>query len=207
MVGVAVEKAPATAKEIVDRGHEAAAHGYTWEPHWRWTPEQERESYQRGIDEIVKATGTRPTGFNAFALRGTKNTFGILQDLGIVYHTDDISRDEPFMIEVNGKRFGVVPYTRRHNDIERFQDKSTTARDWEADMQDEFDQLYEEAGVRRRMMAVSTHDRIGSQPHRVRALDRFIQYAQSKPGVVFMRKDEIIRWAMEQPDTPYERKS
>ena len=32
MVGQAVEKHPALAKEIVDRGHEAAGHGQTWEP-------------------------------------------------------------------------------------------------------------------------------------------------------------------------------
>jgi len=31
MVGMAVEKHPALAKEIVQRGHEPAAHGHTWE--------------------------------------------------------------------------------------------------------------------------------------------------------------------------------
>ena len=29
-------------------------------------------------------------------------------------------------------------------------------------------------------------------------------YAQSHPGVVFMRKDEIARWALAQSDTPRE---
>ena len=32
MVGGAVQKNPKLAKEIVDRGHEPAAHGQTWEP-------------------------------------------------------------------------------------------------------------------------------------------------------------------------------
>ena len=34
MTGQAVERNPQLAKEIVDRGHEAAAHGQTWTPHW-----------------------------------------------------------------------------------------------------------------------------------------------------------------------------
>jgi hypothetical protein len=38
----------------------------------------------------------------------------------------------------------------------------------------------------------------------VKALEEFIDYAQKQPGVAFMRKDEIARWAFEQPDTPRE---
>ncbi len=34
MVGQAVERHPELAKEIVNRGHEAAGHGQTWEPRW-----------------------------------------------------------------------------------------------------------------------------------------------------------------------------
>jgi peptidoglycan/xylan/chitin deacetylase (PgdA/CDA1 family) len=59
----------------------------------------------------------------------------------------------------------------------------------------EFDQLYEEGATRRRMMSVSTHDRISGTPQMVRVLDEFLRYAKSHPGVIFMRKDEIARFA------------
>src|SRR5712675_321921 len=74
MVGQAVERHPQLAKEIVERGHEPAGHGQTWEPQYSMTPEQERAGYQASIDTIQKVTGTRPVGFNAFWLRGTPNT-------------------------------------------------------------------------------------------------------------------------------------
>ena len=45
------------------------------------------------------------------------------------------------------------------------------------------------------MMSVSAHDRISGSPQMVRALDEFLRYAKSHPGVVFMRKDEIARFA------------
>jgi len=147
MVGQAVEKHPDLAKEIGERGHEAAGHGQTWEPQYSMTPEQERAGYQASIDTIQRVTGTRPIGFNAFWLRGTPNTLGILQDLGFIYHIDDISRDEPSTVTVNGKPFPVVPYTISNNDIVRFHSPATTNAAYLQDLKDDFDFLYAEAAA------------------------------------------------------------
>jgi len=65
----------------------------------------------------------------------------------------------------------------------------------------DFDQLYEEAGRRRRMMSVSAHDRIGGTPQMVRVWDAVLQYAKSRPGVAFLRKDEITRFVLQSPLT------
>ena len=65
----------------------------------------------------------------------------------------------------------------------------------------DFDQLYEEAGHRRRMMSVSAHDRISGTPQMVQAWDAFLRYVNEKPGVAFLRKDAIARWAVESPLT------
>lgn len=201
MVGRAVELNPKLAKEIVDRGHEAAAHGHTWTPHWNMTAAQERESYQANIDAVLKATGTRPVGFNAFWMRGTPRTLGILQELGFTYHIDDVSSDEPMLTKVNGNPFAIVPYTLRNNDIARFgAEGPMSASAFGQELKDEFDQLYAEAGVRRRMMSISTHDRIGGTPARVKVLGDFIAYAKKHPGVVFVRKDQIAKWALSMPN-------
>ena len=204
MVGQAVERHPELAKEIVDRGHEASGHGQTWEPQYSMTPEQERAGYQASIDTIKRLTGTRPIGFNAFWLRGTPNTLNILQDLGFIYHIDDISRDEPFTVTVNGKPFAVVPYTIRNNEIVRFDSPATTNAAYLQDLKDDFDVLYAEAVSHRRMMSISTHDRISGIPGRVKLIEEFIRYAQKQKGVVFMRKDEIARWALSASNVPHE---
>jgi hypothetical protein len=112
-----------------------------------------------------------------------------------IYHIDDISRDEPFTVTVKGKPFGVVPYTIRNNDIVRFDSPATTNAAYLQDLKDEFDVLYAEAASRRRMMSISTHDRISGIPGRVKLVEEFIKYAQNQKGVVFMRKDEIAKWA------------
>jgi len=204
MVGLAVERSPQLAREIVQRGHEAAGHGQTWTPQYSMTPAEERAGYEASIRTIEKATGVRPLGFNAFWLRGTPKTLEILQDLGFIYHIDDVSRDEPFLVTVRGKPFAVVPYTLRNNDIVRFDSPALTANQFADELKADFDVLYEESQTRRRMMSISTHDRISGIPARVKVLGEFIDYAQKHPGVVFMRKDAIARFALAQSDVPRE---
>lgn len=202
MVGKAVELKPDLAREVVQRGHEEAAHGQTWTPQYSMSPAEERKSYEQNIETVERITGARPVGFNAFWMRQTAKTLEILQDLGFEYHIDDLGRDEPSITEVRGKPFGVVPYTLRNNDIGRFTDTAMTAAAFTQELKDEFDVLYAEGAKRRRLMSISTHDRIAGQPRVVKALDDFLTYARQKQDVAFMRKDEICRWALKQPDTP-----
>jgi hypothetical protein len=163
------------------------------------TPEEERVSYQQSIESIERATGTRPLGFNAFWLRGTPHTLEILQSLGFIYHIDDVSREEPFLINVGDNPFAVVPYTLHMNDIVDYETRYFSTAMYADDLKAEFDALYAEAGTRRRMMSVSAHDRIAGRPSRAMVLEQFIIYAQSHPGVAFKRKDEIARFALESP--------
>lgn len=202
MVGLAVENYPDLAREVVRRGHEASGHGQTWTPQYTMNPAEERASYQKSADLIERITGQRPVGFNAFWMFQSRSTLEILQDLGFIYHIDDLARDEPSLTPVRGKPFAVVPYTFRNNDIVRFSDPAMTGAGFTQDLKDEFDVLYAEGAKRRRMMSFSMHDRIGGMPRVVHAVDQFIAYAKQHPGVVFMRKDEIARWALAQSDTP-----
>jgi peptidoglycan/xylan/chitin deacetylase (PgdA/CDA1 family) len=202
MVGSAVEKAPALAREIVERGHEAAAHGQTWTPQYDLDEAAERKFIADNVEVIKRVTGVAPLGYNCPAMRGTKRTLALLQEQGFSYHIDDVSTDEPFIIPVKGRDFVIVPYTINLNDIVQFERYNFDTTGFEKQLYDEFEQLYEEAGRRRRQMSISLHDRIAGRPARVRALRRFIEYAQKKKGVVFMRKNEIAEIALTSPLTP-----
>jgi hypothetical protein len=127
-----------------------------------------------------------------------------LQDLGFIYHIDDVSRDEPFLVPVRNKPFAVVPYTIHTNDIVNYEGRHWTGAQFASELKYEFDQLYAEAAIRRRMMSVSAHDRITGRPARTKVLEDFIIYAQKQPGVVFLRKDQIARFALESSATPRE---
>jgi hypothetical protein len=76
--------------------------------------------------------------------------------------------------------------------------------DYERQLQDEFDQLYEEGAARRRMMSISLHDRISGHASRTRVFDRFLSRVQRRPDVWWARRDQIADWALSTPDiTPH----
>ena len=203
MVGRAAELHPQLAKQVADEGHEISGHGQTWTPQYSMSRAEERASYVASIETLQRITGQRPLGFNAFWMRHSTQTLNILQDLGFIYHIDDLSRDEPSIIPVGNKPFAVVPYTLRNNDIGRFGGNTAmTAAAFLQELKDEFDMLYQEGSAQRRMMSISVHDRIGGAPGLVTALDKFIQYAKGHSSVGFMRKDAIAKWALAQKDTP-----
>jgi peptidoglycan/xylan/chitin deacetylase (PgdA/CDA1 family) len=196
MIGQAVDKAPDLAQEVVRRGHEAAAHGRTWEPSYDLDPDAERRFITDNVASIEQATGQTPRGWSAYWVRNSVNTLDILQSLGFTYHLDEPSRDEPFIVPLSGGDFVTVPYTFHLNDIVSFPFDGWNPAAYEQALKDEFDQLYEEGATRRRMMAISLHDRISGHANRVRVLNRFLTYVKNKPDVWFARKDEIADWAL-----------
>jgi peptidoglycan/xylan/chitin deacetylase (PgdA/CDA1 family) len=202
-----VDKAPDLAREIVRRGHEAAAHGLSWENSYALDPEAERRFIADCVESIEKATAQQPVGWNAYWMRNSSHTLDILQSLGFKYHIDEPSHDEPFIVKLRGGEFVTVPYTFHMNDIVSFPFDGWNPAAYEQALRDEFDQLYDEGAHRRRMMVVSLHDRISGHASRIRVLDRFLTYAKSKPDVWFARKDEIAQWALvHRAQTPvYER--
>jgi len=159
--------------------------------------EEERQFLTAARDMVEAATGQRPVGYNCNWLRRGPNTLSLLQELEYVYHIDDVSRDEPFVEQVNGKPFVVVPYTLRNNDIVLIEGRNYSPAKFFEQIRMDFDQLYEEAAYRRRLMSISAHDRISGSPQMARTWDDFLRYAKGWPGVAFMRKDEIARFALE----------
>jgi len=201
MIGEAARKHPELAREIVARGHEAAAHGPQWRSQYAMSREEEKQFIAEGTRMVEEVTGQRPTGYNANWLRRGPNTLSLLQELGYTYHIDDLSRDEPFIEQVNGKDFVVVPYTLRNNDILLIEGRNYSPDKFLAQIKRDFDGLYQEAEKRRRMMSISAHDRISGSPQMVSVWDEFIRYTKSRPGVAFMRKDEIAKFALQSPLT------
>ena len=197
MIGKAVETSPDLAREIVRRAHEAAAHGRRWENSYQLRHDAEKRFIADSVETIERVTGQKPVGWNAYWMRNSIHILETLQDLGFLYHIDEPSRDEPFIIPVRGRDFVTVPYTFHMNDIVSFPFDGWNPIAYEQALKDEFDQLYQEGARRRRMMVVSLHDRISGHAGRIRVLDRFLEYARSKPGVWFARKDEIARFAVE----------
>jgi peptidoglycan/xylan/chitin deacetylase (PgdA/CDA1 family) len=201
MIGDAVRAHPEVAAEIVRRGHEAGAHGRSWQRQYQLPRPQETEWIADSVEAIEQATGTRPTGYNSYWFRPGVNTLEILAELGFTYHIDDLSADEPFLQIINGQPFATVPYTAHLNDISSFDFPGFNPAAYEQQMIDEFDQLYAEGAARRRLMVIGLHERISGHPSRVRVLDRIFTRLREHDDVWWARKDQIAQWVLGHPDT------
>ena len=120
MIGDAVRRHPDVAAMIVDRGHEAGAHGHRWARQYQLPRPAEADWIADSVTAIEQVTGFRPTGYNNYWIRAGVNTLEILQEQGFTYHIDDLSADEPFLQTINGAAFATVPYSVHLNDIASF---------------------------------------------------------------------------------------
>jgi peptidoglycan/xylan/chitin deacetylase (PgdA/CDA1 family) len=82
--GLNAELYPDALRSIADAGHEVAFHG--WQ-HERWSelsPDEERESFERGVTTL-DALGLRPVGFRPPGGELTDATLGLLREYGFEY--------------------------------------------------------------------------------------------------------------------------
>jgi polysaccharide deacetylase family protein (PEP-CTERM system associated) len=87
-LGYAAERAPELVREIRDRGHEIATHGYSHRFVYRLGAEGFRRDLQRSLDVLDKILGIPVLGHRApfFSLtRQAEWAFEILRDCGILY--------------------------------------------------------------------------------------------------------------------------
>jgi peptidoglycan/xylan/chitin deacetylase (PgdA/CDA1 family) len=199
MIGAAVDLHSALVKEIVQRGHEATGHGQTWTAQFSMTPERRARLVSAKHREHRASDRYGASRLQRFLAARHSADPGNSSVTWLIYHIDDVSRDEPFLTNVRDKPFAEVPYTLHMNDIVDYETRYFSTAIYADDLKAEFDALYEEAGRRRRMMSVSAHHRIAGRPSRAKVFEQFIIYAQSHPGVAFMRKDEIARFAFGEP--------
>src|SRR6266853_6465303 len=85
MIAKAVETSPDVAREIVRRGHEAAAHGRVWDNSYQLTRDEEKRFVADSVETIQKITGQKPVGWNAYWMRSSIYILETLQDLGFLY--------------------------------------------------------------------------------------------------------------------------
>ena len=190
---VALERAPELTRAIVAGGHEVCAHGHRWIHQYRLDEAAEREFIRAAIASIEKTTGQRPHGWLSRYLV-TEHTRRLLVEEGFTYHMDDYSDDLPFWDTVDGRGILVIPYALDSNDMKLWTAPALTPEQWLAYAVETFDVLHEEGARAPKMMSLGVHLRIIGRPGRIRAFDRFVQHARSRPGVWIATRLEIARW-------------
>ncbi len=207
-VATALARNPEQVAAMKAAGWEIASHGLKWVDHRDMPEDVERAAIAEAIRLHTEVTGARPTGW--YTGRCSVNTVRLTAEQGFDWISDTYDDDLPYWIEVGSRDQLVIPYTLEANDM-RF---ATAPGYIEGEqffqyLKDSFDVLYAEgAAGRAKMFSIGLHCRLIGRPGKIAGLMRFLDYAQSKPGVWFPRRLDIARhWAATHPHIRRERPS
>jgi allantoinase len=200
-VGMALERNPEAAAEIVRSGFEVACHGHRWIDYQSVAEEAERADMLRNIEVITRLIGRRPLGW--YTGRPSPNTRRLVVETGgFLYDSDAYNDDLPYWVRVGGRPHLVVPHSFDSNDsrLQRGGDFATGG-EFFTYCRDAFDWLYRSGNAGRpRMMTVSLHSRIIGRPGRIGALVRLLDHMQRHEGVWLCTREAIARhWILHHP--------
>lgn len=97
--GKTAETYPDKIKEIADRGHEIACHGYEYENFGLLDTEEQRERIGKAVKAIEAACGKKPAGFRAPIGDLMLETLDIAREYGMTYSSDLYDDDRPYFMK------------------------------------------------------------------------------------------------------------
>ena len=212
-VSMALNRNPELVAAFMEQDYEIACHGWRWIHYQFMSEAHERQHIKIGTDIIRDMTGGKwPLGW--YTGRDSPNTKRLVADHGgYEYDSDYYGDDLPFWMKVkksDGTQIDrlIVPYSLDTNDMRFVAPQGfNTADHFFNYLRDSFDALYAEgdpAGLDRpKMMSIGMHCRVLGKPGRITALQRFLDYVQSRDDVWIGRRIDIARhWQAQHPAGP-----
>jgi allantoinase len=160
-------------------------------------PEQEKQVIHDTLARIEQAAGKKPVGWLGAGLQETWNTLDYLVEEGCIYVADWINDDQPYLMNINGKRLVSLPYSFETNDTPAFLSQKYTAGEFQQMICRQFDTLYREGAESGRVMAIALHPYITGVPHRITALDAGLDYICQHEKVWKATGQEIVRYYLD----------
>ena len=183
---------PDIVKKAMESDWEILAHGY--EQRAINVEEDERAVIRKTIQTIKDFTGKAPRGWMGPGLHETFDTPDILAEEGFEYVADWVNDVQPYPLRVKSGRLIAVPYTLEINDIPIYLIQNHRSAEIFERARDEFDVLYEEGQESARIMCVSVHPYVTGVAHRIKYLEKIVQYVKDHDDVLIMTGEEILDW-------------
>ena len=159
---------------------------------------KEREVIRETHRVYAEVCGKPAKGWLSSSLRSTMNTADLVAEEGLLFFTDLLNDDQPYLIHTrSGKPLVSVPYTSEVNDFTVFLRQGKDVDGAFSVFKEQFDWLYAESETSGRFMNIGLHPHVIGQPFRIRALRDFLDYAKKFDDVWFATREEIAEWYLE----------
>jgi allantoinase len=189
---------PRIIEECIRLKWELMGHGLTNSVMLTGMTEAQETSVIAETRDIIASVGQTMRGWLGPGLTETWNSIDLLRKHGVEYTCDWVNDDLPYKMN-NG--LYSMPYTIELNDMPLFNAPSISIQDFHQRVRDAFDVLYEEAARTPRVMSIALHPFLIGASHRIRYLDRALEYIAGHRDVWFATGSEILDAYRERTET------
>lgn len=198
-----VERDPDLVRDVRDRGHEIAGHGYLHEDFSQLSVAAQEEILTRSESAFEQVLGLRPAGWRAPRGMMTADTRSILADRGYRYDSSYCDDDLPYRVETAaGAKLIEIPVFETASDSHYYAKRrapDVVIRAWKT----EFISVYQVGGL----FNLTIHPRgdVGSgRAVRLRAVDALLQTIKQYPRVWWTTCGNLANWALDDANTQVE---
>ena len=192
---------PQIIKAALERDWELVAHNYVQSDlltDWMFDEAGEREVIRETLRVYNQVCGKPAKGWLSSSLRSTLNTIDLLAEEGLVFVTDLLNDDQPYLVRTrSGRNMVSIPYTSEVNDFTVFMRQGQDVEGGANVFKETFNWLRAESQTSGRMMNIGLHPHVIGQPFRIRALQEFLSYVRGFDDVWFAKREEIADWYLE----------
>lgn len=182
---------PDAVKQIVESGHDLAAHGHTQDQLLAYmTPDEQQTTIRHSVDLLECCGGRKITGWLSPVLAFTQETNDFLAQAGLTWTGDVTYSDLPIQIPTpHGVIAGVPTSDFADNRVMR-----ASPRDLYDAHRSTFDYLIENEPMG--LLVLVIHCQFGGRPLITSALGEILKYLARSPAVWFARHEHLANWAL-----------
>jgi allantoinase len=190
--GSALAAYPPIVRAARERNWEFIGHGFTQRNMQK--VENERADIRKTRAAIADATGAPPRGWLGPGLTETWQTPNLLVEEGYDYVADWVLDDQPVWLKTRTKPILNIPYTQECNDVAMMLIQHHKAAEYFDRAVDQFEQIYADAALSARVMALVVHPYIMGAPHRLKYFRRALEFIRQRTDVKFWTGAQIADW-------------
>ncbi len=197
------EHYPEIMEAIEGRGWDVMCHGiYNTRYLWDLPEDEERAVIADCVETYRRLTGKPLAGWFSPAVSCTVNTPDLVAEAGFTYYCDFYHDDQPTPVRVRRGQLVSVPYTMDLNDAFTYT-RYEEGEEFAQMVIDHFDTVYREGAEHGRVMSIALHPYMMGRPHRIKHLERALDYILSHDGVWAATGAEIARWYIDNAMTDF----
>lgn len=198
-----MEDYPALFQEISQRGFELGHHGYHHERYVDLTSQEQRAIIEKSQRIFKETIGVEAKGYRTPSGDWSRETAGILYEMGFSYSSSMRGDDRPYRTVIDGKTTDFIEMAPKWDldDFVQFgynlypaepsgQDRIAGIEQVYENFSQEFDGYYEEGLC----FVIQCHPQIIGSPGRLRMYERLLEHMKSKGNVWFATGSQIADW-------------